>query len=149
MLLSSSTARMVCQDAGGLTGRPDGIVRSRPGLRQDSAGQHCAAVDLDTVFTSLDRATSEPGRQILYHLLLTPTVDEAPLLRLEAAVEALAAPSVASHSETVLRQLEDPRAAHIVELLFRELPRRPRLWWCFPLLTISSIRLLVLYISGL
>ncbi len=75
-------------------------------------------------------------------------MDEAPLLRLEAVVEALAAPSVASRAETALRQLEDPRAGYFVELLFAELPRRPRLWWCFPLLTTGSVALLALYISG-
>lgn len=105
-------------------------------------------LDLDTVFASLDRTTSEPGRQVLYHLLRTPSVDEAPLLRLEAVIEALAVPSVASQAEAALRQLEDSRAGYLVELLFGELPRRPRLWFCFPLLTIGSVALLALYISG-
>lgn len=105
-------------------------------------------LDLDAVFTALDQTTSEPGRQFLYHLLRAPVVDEAPLLRLEAVVEALAAPSVASRAEMALRQLEDPRAGYLVELLFGELPRRPRLWWCFPLLSIGSVALLASYISG-
>lgn len=105
-------------------------------------------LDLDAVFIALDRTTSEPGRQVLYHLLRTPASDEAPLLRFEAAVHALSTDPVAARAEAALRRLDDPRAGHLVELLFGELPERPRLWWCVPLLTVSSVTLLALSLTG-
>ena len=104
-------------------------------------------LDLDAVFVSLDHTASEPGRQALYHRLRTPAMEGASLLHLESVVR-----EVAPHSEQVegaLGKLDDPRAGALVELFYGELPSRPRLWWCFPILTISSFALLVLFISGL
>jgi hypothetical protein len=44
----------------------------------------------------------------------------------------------------LLAQLGDPRAAHLDELLFGDLPNRPALWWIFPLLTASAVSCLAL-----
>lgn len=104
-------------------------------------------LDLDAVFISLDCTVSEPGRQVLYHRLRTPTLDQGPLLRLESAVHSIAAHS--SEVEKALRRLEDSRAGYLVELFFGALPSRPRFWWCFPILTLSSFVLLALFISGI
>ena len=105
-------------------------------------------LDLDAVFTALDRTASEPGRQVLYHLLRTPVLVEAPLLRFEAAVQALSTDEMAVRTEAALRRLADPRAGYLVELLFGELPERPRFWWCFPILTVASVALLAISLCG-
>ena len=61
----------------------------------------------------------------------------------------LGAEGVAGRADAVLRRLDDPRAGYLVELLFGHLPERPRVWWLFPLLTIGSVVLLALYVSGI
>ena len=105
-------------------------------------------LDLDAVFAAIDRTASEPGRQCLYHLLRTPRADGAALHRLETVVRALGADGVASAADAALRRLDDPRAGQLVELLFGELPGRPRAWWLFPVVTVSSVVLLALFLSG-
>ena len=105
-------------------------------------------LDLDEVFLAIDRTRSGPGRQYLYHLLRTPTSRRAALLRLERTIAALSADDVAVPARAALDRLGDPRAGHLVDLLFGGLPRRPRLWWLFPLCTVSSVVLLALFVSG-
>lgn len=102
-------------------------------------------LDLDEIFLSLDRTESEPGRQYLYHLLRTPGNAREPLDALDRAVRHLSGDvTMAARVRDALRRLDDPRAGQIVHLLFGELPRRPRLWWTFPLLTAGSIACLLL-----
>lgn len=102
-------------------------------------------LDLDEVFVSLDHTRSVPGRQYLYHLLRTPRSASAPLERLERALHRLANDDdTAARVRTSLGMLDDPRAGQLVHLVFGDLPRRPLLWWIFPLLTASSIACLAL-----
>lgn len=97
-------------------------------------------LDLDQVFLSLDRTESGPGRQYLYHLLRAPHVTREPLERLERAARRLTSdPDLAEQLRNALRQLDDPRAARLVHLICGESPRRPTLWWAFPLLTVASL----------
>jgi DNA mismatch repair ATPase MutS len=49
---------------------------------------------------------------------------------------------------SALERLADPRAAYLVDLVFGTLPRRPALWWMFPVLTAGSVTTLVLFLSG-
>lgn len=107
-----------------------------------------ADLDLDEAFLSIDHTASEPGRQVLYHLLRTPSMDQSPLRQFEAVVGALAPPTVDQEAAVALQRLSDERASYLVELLFGELPQRPRFWWLFPVLTISSVALLALSLSG-
>jgi hypothetical protein len=46
-------------------------------------------LDLDAVFASIDRTVSEPGRQLLYHVLRTPTCDRERLRRFESIVQSV------------------------------------------------------------
>lgn len=102
-------------------------------------------LDLDEVFLSLDHTASEPGRQYLYHCVRSPHCSIEPLARLDRAARSLDADdSTANHARAALSELNDPRAAHLEGLLFGELPRRPRFWWLFPLLTVSAVTCLAL-----
>jgi hypothetical protein len=102
-------------------------------------------LDLDDVFRSLDRTESEPGRQYLYHLLRTPNTRPEPLEHFKRSVDLIARDeTLADRLRRALRPLADPRAAELVHLIFAELPRRPRIWWLFPLLTASSLTCLAL-----
>ncbi len=97
------------------------------------------------VFLSLDHAASEPGRQFLYHCLRSPHFRTEPLVRLDHVVRELSADeTVATRVRVALKDLSDPRAAYLEGLLFDELPRRPRLWWLFPVLTASALTCLAL-----
>ena len=104
-----------------------------------------ADLDLDDVFHAVDHAASEPGRQLLYHHLRTPHVDLSALDRREAAANRFASDeALTNHVRRTLAQLGDPRAAHLDELFFGDLPNRPALWWTFPLLTVSAVSCLAL-----
>ena len=102
-------------------------------------------LDLDDVFASLDYAESEPGRQYLNHLLRTPTQSREHLAKLERVVGRFASdPATADRARHALRRLSDRRAAHLVHLLFGDVPTRPRGWWLFPMLTATSLSCLAL-----
>lgn len=102
-------------------------------------------LDLDEVFLSLDYTASEPGRQYLYHCLRSPHVSIDPLARLDLAARSLAADdATATRARIALSELGDPRAAQLEGLLFGEIPRRPRFWWLFPLLTSAAVSCLAL-----
>lgn len=102
-------------------------------------------LDLEHVFVSIDRTWSEPGRQFLYHMLRSPHSALEPLQRLERAVRRVAGDAVlAARLREVLRLLDDRRAGQLCNLILRDVPRRPMLWWAFPLLTIGSIACLAL-----
>ncbi|MBI2407338.1 MAG: hypothetical protein HYV19_03410 [Gemmatimonadetes bacterium] len=105
-----------------------------------------ADLNLNEVFRSLDHTESEPGRQYLYHLLRTPRYERRPLLRLEHAVRAISGDAEAARRvRASLRLLDDPRSAQLVRLLFGALPRRPKLWWMFPLLSAGAVACVGLY----
>jgi len=102
-------------------------------------------LNFDEVFLSVDRTVSQPGRQYLYHLLRTPTQSRKPLERLEQAVQLFTREApLADRVRGALSRLADFRAEHLVRLVLGELPRRPRLWWLFPLLTAGSLVCLAL-----
>ena len=102
-------------------------------------------LDLDDVFASLDYAESEPGRQYLNYLLHTPTQSREHLAKLERVVGRFASdPATADRARNALRRLSDRRAAHLVHLLFGDVPARPRGWWLFPMLTATSLGCLAL-----
>lgn len=102
-------------------------------------------LNLDEIFLTLDRATSEPGRQYLYHLLRTPRSSVEPLVALERTVGACAADHALPDTiRSSLRRLGDRRSGFLVELFFGELPPRPKLWWLFPLLTATSLTCLAI-----
>jgi hypothetical protein len=97
-------------------------------------------LDLDQVFLKLDFAVSEPGRQVLYDMLRTPRSSAVAMRELEPTVSRCSADrGLADRMRTILQPLSDRRSAFLVHLLYGELPARPRFWWVFPLLTITSI----------
>ncbi len=99
----------------------------------------CRDLDLDDVFTSLDFAESEPGRQYLYHMLRCPQEMYEPLQRLDQAARSLSEPETGEQVRDALRHLGDRRAAYLPQLIFGALPARPPLWWLFPMLTACSL----------
>jgi len=102
-------------------------------------------LDFDEVFHSLDFTASEPGRQSLYHHLRSPHFSLEPLARLDRAARSFAADDpAATRARASLSELSDRRASYLESLLFGELPRRPRLWWLFPLLTAAAVTCLAL-----
>ena len=102
-------------------------------------------LDFDEVFLSVDYTASEPGRQYLYHCLRSPHFSVDPLARLDRAARSLVADdATATRARVALSELSDPRAAQLEGLLFGELPRRPRFWWLFPILTASAVTCLAL-----
>lgn len=97
-------------------------------------------LDLDDVFQHADYTASRPGQQYLYHLLQTPQFERQPLEALGASVNGFRADAAASERcRDALRKVDDPRASFLVELLFQNLPKRPRCWWLFPLMTLASV----------
>lgn len=109
--------------------------------RGDALDEHTwQDLDLNEVFCAVDHTVSEPGRQYLYHRLRTPRLSREWLARLETAVGRLASDGdLLARVRASLARLDDPRASEIVNLLFGEIPSRPRGWWLFPLLTSASI----------
>ncbi|HEU5173418.1 MAG TPA: hypothetical protein VFT96_01610, partial [Gemmatimonadaceae bacterium] len=102
-------------------------------------------LDLDELFRSLDFTASQPGRQYLYHMLRTPQQQREPLERLERAGRELAGvPHVLDTLRAHLGRLDDPRAGQLAHLVLGELPKRPRFWWTFPLLTAGALTCLAL-----
>jgi MutS domain V len=104
-----------------------------------------ADLDGDDLFRALDYTASEPGRQYLYHRLRSPVWEPEPLHRLDASARVLAAdPQLAERIRRALSPLAGPDAGYVVQLLFADLPRRPRFWWVFPGLTGASLVFLAL-----
>ena len=102
-------------------------------------------LDMDAVFAALDHTASEPGRQYLYHLLRSPRFSLEPLARLDGVACAFAADTpMADGLRAVLAQLSDSRAAYLEELFYGNVPERPRIWWVFPILTVSAVACLAL-----
>lgn len=102
-------------------------------------------LDLDDVFCTLDYTASEPGRQYLYRQLRTPQTSVERLDRFERVVAEIAAsPRLAGQLHAVLGKLKDPRAARLVNLVFDDLPPRPKFWLLFPILTTAAVACLAL-----
>ncbi|HVZ47705.1 MAG TPA: hypothetical protein VG916_02900 [Gemmatimonadaceae bacterium] len=102
-------------------------------------------LDLAQVFLSVDYTASEPGRQTLYHRLRRPATAAEPVMRLDAVARALSRdPATADAARRALARLSDHRASGLEALMFGEVPRRPALWWCFPLLTLGAFACLAL-----
>jgi hypothetical protein len=94
---------------------------------------------MDDVFSSADRTESQPGAQFLYKTIRTPSRSIESLARMDDVVRRFSRDdALASEVRKALRGLSDPRAAYLVSVLFGVLPRRPGLWWTFPILTVAS-----------
>lgn len=105
-------------------------------------------LDLDEVFGALDSTESEPGRQYLYHLLRTPQLSSEPLERREQLLGRLATDAaLTKRIQTPLSRLQHPRAGDLVHLALGALPARPRYWPLFPILTVTSVTSLVLFLT--
>lgn len=97
-------------------------------------------LDLDDVFCALDSTVSEPGRQYLYRQLRTPRMSAEPLERFERVVGEMSGSLDSVKSlRAALSKLQDPRAARLVNLMFGELPARPKFWLLFPVLTTAAV----------
>ena len=116
--------------------------RERAGALDDRTWRD---LDMDDVLSSLDFTVSEPGRQYLYHLLRTPRMDGDAMVRLDRVVRQLEETEGAGERlRQPLRDLADPRAARLVNLIFDDLPARPRIWLAFPVLTTAAVTCLAL-----
>lgn len=100
-------------------------------------------LNLDNVFERLDHTRSRVGQQYLRRLLRMPCLQAGPISRLDREVSRLTTePESARQVRGAFAEADDPRASHLVELLFGVLPDRPRLWWAFPLLPLAEVLLL-------
>jgi hypothetical protein len=98
---------------------------------------------LSDVFVRIDRCVSQPGRQLLYHMLRRPSLDGSSVGALHANVEALRADTAAmAQLQDALRPLGTRSAARLEAALFGVLPPRPGHWWVFPVMTALSFSLL-------
>ncbi len=104
-------------------------------------------LDLDDVFCRIDRCASQPGRQVLYHMLRRPSLDSVTLPAFDASVDAMRRdPAALAVVRRALTPLATRQAARLETSLFGALPARPALWWVFPLLTALSVSLLALIV---
>jgi len=104
-------------------------------------------LDLDAVFGRVDRCASQPGRQLLYHMLRRPSLDGVTVLAFDASVETMRRdPAALARVRHALIPLATRQAARLETSLFGALPARPALWWVFPLLTVLSVSLLALIV---
>jgi len=101
-------------------------------------------LDMDQVFVAIDRTTSRPGQQHLYHRLRTPYLDRAALDCFEQLVAGLGRrPDLQRTLAMELGRLSDPRAGYLVDLAFGDLPQPLTARWIFPLLTLAGVSSLV------
>jgi hypothetical protein len=101
-------------------------------------------LDFDDVFAKIDHTLSRVGQQYLYAMLRAPHGTREPMDRLHSvALELESDAESLGRCRTALGRVDDPRAGFLVDLIFGNLPERPRFWWIFPLLTITSISCLV------
>lgn len=97
-------------------------------------------LDLMQVFRRLDRTASQPGRQLLYHLLRRSSLDAASAANFDARVRRVQADATLARSiRTRLQPLRGVHAAAIEAAAFGALPARPAFWWVFPALTVASL----------
>lgn len=120
-------------------------ARSGPLMPGDSIDERTwDDLHLDAVFQQMDRTASQPGRQILYHMLRRPVLTTDNVGEFDARVRAMERnPAAAALLQAALVKLRDRRAADLEAAFFGELPNRPALWWAFPLLTVAGLVCLV------
>jgi hypothetical protein len=100
---------------------------------------------LHDVFTRIDHCVSQPGRQVLYHMLRRPSLDRESIGAFDAIVTALQGDARMHASvRDAMAPLGGRGAAQLEAAFFGVLPARPALWWMFPLLTALSLVLLLL-----
>ncbi len=99
-------------------------------------------LNLDQVFVELDHTSSRPGQQYLRQLLRAPAQSVSRISALNASVASFERdPAASSAIKSALYALDDPRASHLVRLMYGDLPDRPAFWWIFPMLTLCAIAL--------
>jgi hypothetical protein len=95
---------------------------------------------LDAVFRQVDHCVSQPGRQWLYHTLRRPSLTADSVDAFDARVRAMTRdPDSTARVVAALGTLGDRRAADLEAAFFSALPKRPTVWWIFPLLTLASV----------
>lgn len=100
-------------------------------------------LNLDDVFEGLDHTRSRVGQQFLRRLLRAPWLQAESISSLDRDISRMAAdPESARQVRGAFAEADDPRASHLVALMFGVLPDRPRLWWVFPLLPVAAVLLL-------
>ena len=96
-------------------------------------------LEMETVFRGIDRCSSAVGQQILYDLLRSPVSDPEEVERRSDLIRCLdESPELRRKTLVALKGLSGSRAYYLHHLFLSELPRRPRFYLIFPILTLSA-----------
>lgn len=89
---------------------------------------------MDEVFAKVDRTSSFPGRQMLYHQMRTYESDEGVLAERTRQYSVFRSdPGLREAAQTHLAGLDGPDAAWLAPLLMNDLPEKPRWGWALHL----------------
>ncbi|MEO1053813.1 MAG: hypothetical protein AAFX87_24460 [Bacteroidota bacterium] len=101
-------------------------------------------LDLDEVFTYLDRTNSRVGQQYLYHMLRTPTNDLARLNAFDNLIISLQDnEDKRLEAQYTLSALNGNEAYHLPDLFLGDLPAKPGWLWITKTLPIINVGLIV------
>ena len=119
-------------------------IQQKNGCAQNFVDETCwSDLDMDEVFHRMDRNITPPGRQFLYHLLRTASMhgNEDAYKNYEFFKDH---PEVRTKIQRILLKLRTPSAYFLADLVFSELPDKPRWFFLFPLSAIAMLALVLL-----
>lgn len=95
---------------------------------------------LEDIFSQIDHSQSTVGKQILYHILRTPSFRTEELAQRDQLADYFSVnTAIREQLQAILQVLNNQDAAFLPQLFLEELPDRPSLFWVFPLLTLSAL----------
>lgn len=139
-------------DPDSLPGSMDDIAsyhRRRPDAGLALSDRVWADLELDGVFRLADHCVSAPGQQVLYAFLRRPQLDPTDVARRDEVIQSLDSdPRAKDDVRRALSKLRTWAAYDLHRLFDDELPRRPRLFFVLPLITLASVvGILMLFVS--
>ena len=127
-----------------LPGRLDEIASYHRG-RPPGAGERIVSeqvwgdLDMEAVFRDIDQCAGAVGQQILYDLLRSPLSDPEEVERRSDLIRCFDEnPDLRRKTLDTLKALSGSRAYYLQYLFRSELPRRPRFYLIFPILTLFA-----------
>ena len=128
----------------GPQGTLDEIASYRRGRLSGAGGwivpeQVWSDLEMDAVVRAVDHCASAVGQQILYDLLRSPLSDPEEVGRRSDLIRCFDEnPDLRLKTLDALKGLSGSRAYYLQYLFLSELPRRPRFYLIFPILTLSA-----------
>jgi hypothetical protein len=102
-----------------------------------------ADLDMDEVFHKIDRSTSPPGRQYLYYSLRANGLKNGndPFKTYQFFIQN---PEIRENIQRLLMKLNRPSVNYLVNLLYSDLPQKPKYHFLFPILSIALAAAIVI-----